>query len=97
MNENYIGKALRAMREKAGYSIEKLAEFFGGNKEIISDWESGRSEPELSQLLILSGLYGTSVDDMVEVSAEDLVDESVREKYKHESWLNKLSCKYSCC
>ncbi len=55
---------LKKYREKHNYSIEELACFFNDNENLIADWESGTVQPTISECIILSKLYGVSLDEM---------------------------------
>lgn len=61
-------------RKKLGYSQEQLAERLGVTRQSVSKWESGQAMPELSKLVILSELFGVSVDYLV----KDYVHESTQ-------------------
>ena len=92
MLTNFVGNKLKTLRTYAGYSLEQLAHYLGCEAETVERWECGAEEPKLTQLVVLSKLYGVSMDDLFSgVQAESLVDEQVREEYKHEMWLNELS------
>ena len=61
---NSIAQTLKSLREEAGYSIERLAQFFDGNITMISEWENGTREPSIYDCCVLSGLYNISLDSM---------------------------------
>lgn len=64
MNYLTICHTLRSLREAAGYTREALARFFGTDGSLIERWESGVSEPTITECMILSRLYGISLDRM---------------------------------
>jgi transcriptional regulator with XRE-family HTH domain len=49
-----IGKTLKYIREKKGYSLRKLAEKAGLSHSFISDIEHGRSNPSIKKLLVIA-------------------------------------------
>lgn len=55
---------LRQAREKAGVSVEFVAEQMGVSVELVKSWEAGEKSPEMAQGFSLSMLYGTSLNDM---------------------------------
>ena len=55
---------LKKFREKHNQSTKELSCYFGGNENLIIDWESESAEPTISECLILSKLYGVSLDEM---------------------------------
>jgi len=56
---------LQLIRKKRGYSQEILAEKLGVARQTISKWESGQAVPELDGLILISELYGVSIDRLV--------------------------------
>ncbi|MGN1031449.1 MAG: helix-turn-helix transcriptional regulator [Butyricicoccaceae bacterium] len=94
MRYNYVGMKLKSLREEAGYTPEQLSRFVDCEPEIITDWEDGNAEPNLSQMVILSKLYSEPLENLFTgLKAEELVSEDVVQEYRHESWLNELSRK----
>lgn len=49
---------LRQAREKAGVSVEFVAEQMGVSVELVKSWEAGERSPEMAQGFSLSMLYG---------------------------------------
>lgn len=59
-------EALRESRLYHGYSQKDVAEKLGVSKMQISKWETGDgSAPNLSRLIQLADVYGTSIDKLV--------------------------------
>lgn len=56
---------LRLLRKQNGYSQEQLADKLGIARQTISKWENGQAVPELSGLILLSDLYGVTIDRIV--------------------------------
>jgi transcriptional regulator with XRE-family HTH domain len=56
---------LQALRKSRGMSQENLAELIGVSRQAVSKWESGQSYPEMDKLILLSDLFGVSIDSMV--------------------------------
>lgn len=86
LHENYrlICAALTCLREEAGLSREALADFFGTDPATIEGWESGLTEPTISECLVLSRLYGVPVDEMFPgFDPVTLVPEAYREDFAH--------------
>lgn len=92
-----IAESLKKIRTRAGYSIEALAKLLGVERETVSKWEDGTEEPTLSMGLLLSKLYGVSVNDIfcnVEVDRE--IPEENREDFCHNAWVNRVSNRRYC-
>lgn len=62
--------SLQLLRKKNGYSQEELADKIGIARQTISKWENGQAVPELNGLLLLSGLYGVTIDRIVKGNEE---------------------------
>lgn len=59
-------EALRQARLIHGYSQNEVAAKIGVSKMQISKWETGDgSAPNLSRLIQLADVYGTSIDQLV--------------------------------
>lgn len=59
-NEN-----LKATREKNNISIKQLAEAMEVKTYTITDWETGRSEPSITNLIKLSNYFNVTIDFLV--------------------------------
>jgi len=56
---------LQLLRKQNGYSQEQLADKLGIARQTISKWENGQAIPELNGLILLSELYGVTIDRLV--------------------------------
>ena len=57
-------------RKEAGLSQLELAERLDVSRQAVSRWESGAAVPSTENLKFLSGLYGVSVDFLLDDGAE---------------------------
>lgn len=67
---------LKANRQRIGLSQEDLAQRIYVSRQTISNWETGKTYPDISSLLLLSNLFGVSVDELLKgdvVSMEDKI------------------------
>ena len=64
MNKNFAER-LTELRKKAGYSQEELADKIGVSRQAISKWECADSSPDTDNLIALAGLYGVSIDELI--------------------------------
>ena len=62
---------LIALRKKAGWSQEELAEQLNVTRQSVSKWEGAQSVPELDKMLRLSELFGVSTDYLLKDEIED--------------------------
>lgn len=60
-----LEEKLQLLRKKNGYSQEQLADKLGIARQTISKWENGQAIPELAGLILLSELYGVTIDRLV--------------------------------
>lgn len=56
---------LQLLRKRNGYSQEQLSDKIGIARQTISKWENGQAIPELNGLILLSELYGVTIDRIV--------------------------------
>ena len=65
-----VGKRIREEREKLGLSQEDLARRIFVSRQTVSNWETGKTYPDVQSLLLLSNLFGASVDSLVKGDVE---------------------------
>lgn len=98
MKDDITGKKLKALREGADYSAEKIARFLDCEPEQVVQWENGESEPNLTQWMLMCTLYCITPDEMFShINAEDFLDSDIQEEFHHEAAKNKLlrRCSYA--
>ena len=63
---NYVtGAAIRALREKRGYTQKELAEKLSVSDKAVSKWETGRGLPDITLLEPLAKTLGVSVTELL--------------------------------
>lgn len=65
-----LSKQIKKYRESAGFSQEELAERIFVSRQTISNWENERSYPDVHNLLLLSVLFDTTLDELVKGDVE---------------------------
>ncbi len=60
-----ISERLREARLQANLSQEKLAEEIYVSRQTISNWENGKTYPDIMSILLLSDLYEISLDELL--------------------------------
>ena len=63
-----IGENIKRLRKKARYSQEQIARKLGLTQGSVSSWETGRNNPEASQLAELAKILDVSVEDFFDES-----------------------------
>lgn len=70
-----LEEKLQQLRKAQGYSQEQLAEELHIARQTVGKWENGQAVPELDSLLMLSKLYGITLDRLVK--EDDLCNEQL--------------------
>lgn len=60
-----VSERLFMLRKKQGLSQEELAEKIGVSRQAVSKWERGEASPDTDNLILLSKLYGISLDELL--------------------------------
>lgn len=77
-----LGERIKAYRQKAGMSQEKLAALAGVSRQAVTKWESDQSAPSTGNLFKLAEIFGTTVDLLLD-SGENQSPVSAEEIYQH--------------
>lgn len=84
---------LQVLRKQKGISQEKLAEKIGISRQAVAKWEIGQSYPDVGKLIILSDLFGISIDKLV----KDYEDENCISGYiKQQNYINEKVIDFLC-
>lgn len=57
-----FSERIKELRQKKGLTQQKLAEILGIKQNSYSDWETGKNEPSLENLVKLADLFEVSLD-----------------------------------
>jgi len=60
-----FNEKLQKMRKEKGLAQEALAEMLDVSRQAISKWESGQAYPETDKLIIVSEIFGVTVDSLL--------------------------------
>lgn len=66
-----LSDKILALRKKRGMSQEELAERLNVSRQAVSRWEMGSAQPDASNLLQLSRLFGVSADYLLDDGYEE--------------------------
>lgn len=75
-----FSEKLIQLRRREGLSQEQLADRLGVTRQSVSKWESGMAMPELVKLIMLSELFGVTIDYLVKDSIEACQSEPAAER-----------------
>ena len=65
-----IRDKLKQARLTANLSQEVLAEKIGVSRQTVSNWENGRSYPDIASIIVLSDIYGIALDTLLKGDKE---------------------------
>ena len=90
---------LIALRKKAGWSQEELAERLNVSRQSVSKWESAQSMPDIDKILQLSSLFSVTTDCLLKDTQDDtdrlLEDGDFTRGHKAvKGWLTALTAAY---
>jgi transcriptional regulator with XRE-family HTH domain len=77
--DGLVRKRIRALRVARGWSLDALAERARFSPSTLSRIESGQRRLALDQLVSLARALGTSLDQLVETTTEDVVSNPVHD------------------
>lgn len=83
-----IGNQIRKYRTDLKWSQDDLAEKVFVTRQTISNWENNRNYPDIRSLVLLSNVFGVSLDILVKGDLEQMKDEIKAEdigKFKRDS------------
>ena len=77
-----LSKTIKRLRTEKGWSQETLAEHAYVSRQTVSNWENEKSFPDVHSLLILSGLFGVSLDELIKGDVEIMKNTVKKEDVK---------------
>jgi transcriptional regulator with XRE-family HTH domain len=70
-----IGKQIKKYRSEMEVSQEELAERIFVSRQTVSNWENDKNYPDLKSLVLLSSLFGVSLDILIKGDIEQMKEE----------------------
>lgn len=74
-----VSKQIRQHREALGLSQEALAGRVFVTRQTVSNWETGKTYPDVKSLLLLSEVFGVSLDTLIKGDV-DRMKEQIRQE-----------------
>lgn len=65
MDTERIGNFIKRLRKEKKLSQKELASLIPVTRQAVSNWETGKTTPDSSVLLILSKIFEVSIDELV--------------------------------
>lgn len=84
-----LKRQIRSYRNELSISQEELADKMYVSRQTISNWETGKSYPDVHSLILLSTIFDTSIDELVKGDIEimkEIISESDVMEYKKLSY-----------
>lgn len=63
-----IGTTIKKLRREHGMTQEQLAEYMGVSVSAVSQWELGKTAPDIGMLPVLCGVFKVSADELLSVN-----------------------------
>ncbi|MBQ1735192.1 MAG: helix-turn-helix transcriptional regulator [Lachnospiraceae bacterium] len=76
-----FAEKLKNARKEAGMSQEALADKLGVSRQAVTKWETDRGMPDIENMIVISNLFGITVDEFLSKEKET----AVRKGYLYES------------
>lgn len=77
-----LATQLKQLRERAGLSQDAFAKQIYVSRQTVSNWERGRTYPDVQSLLLISEALDVSIDELIKGDAEEM-----KYKIEHDSKL----------
>ena len=65
MADNITGKNIKMLRKQKQLTQKELADMLGYGYTAISNYENGRNEPSIKDLIKISDIFDISVDELI--------------------------------
>ena len=75
-----LNEQIKKYRTEMNLSQEELAEKIYVTRQSVSNWENGKTYPDIHSILLLSSLFGISLDQLVKGDIEIMKEEIKKEE-----------------
>lgn len=89
-----VGSQIKKYRGNMGISQENLAEKVYVSRQTVSNWETGKSYPDIHSVLLLSSVFNVSLDQLIKGDVEIMKREIQKTEIEK---LNKYGNIYAVC
>ncbi|WP_304749566.1 helix-turn-helix transcriptional regulator [Dubosiella newyorkensis] len=90
----HLGDRLQRLRSQYGWSQQDLADQVYVSRQTISNWETGKSYPDLQSLILISKIFQISLDDLakgdIEIMRETIKRSDIHSMYVYTSCMIAL-------
>jgi transcriptional regulator with XRE-family HTH domain len=81
---HFLGKNIRHLRKRSSQNQDVLASLVNKGQTTIGNWENGVSEPNLSELLLISNYFGISIDSLLKTDLSRAEPDPSPTPYDHQ-------------
>ena len=67
-----VGENIKKTRNKIGITQEELAEKINVTRQAVSNWENGKTEPDIETLTKIAQIFDISIDELVDGIPKDI-------------------------
>lgn len=80
-----IGEQINSLRKRNSLSQDDFANMFHVSRQTISNWENGKSYPDLEMIIKISNYFKISVDELLKNDTKivEKIDDEKRKKRKY--------------
>lgn len=89
-----VGAQIKKYRGHLGISQEELADKVYVSRQTVSNWETGKSYPDIHSVLLLSSVFNVSLDQLIKGDVEIMKKEIQKTEIEK---LNKYGSIYAVC
>ncbi|KAF1297885.1 hypothetical protein BAU15_08245 [Enterococcus sp. JM4C] len=82
-----ISNKLKNNRKKSGYTQEQISRKLHVSRQTISNWETGKSVPDIYSLIELSSIYDVSLDYLIKEDV--IIMNAVKKEEKEKKMINR--------
>ncbi|MCL1858385.1 MAG: helix-turn-helix domain-containing protein [Oscillospiraceae bacterium] len=79
---NNIGKTIKKIREEKNITQEQLAEKLNVTRQAVSNWENGKTQPDIDTIIKISEILEVSVEEIIygqkKITNEIVTNKSVK-------------------
>lgn len=73
-----LGEHIKKLRKEKDLSQEQLAKMLNVSRQAISKWESGKTYPDIENLILLRDIFNVTLDDLIinenKTKSEDTIE-----------------------
>ena len=84
-----IGKQIKKYRSELSLSQEEFADKIYVTRQTVSNWENDKSYPDINSLVLMSEVFGISLDSLVKGDIEKMQEEIKKEDIEYFNRANR--------